>query len=446
MGRLRRMCGALSAVVVSTVGLAAVTGGTASASVVLDNDRYLIPATTLAGAETGFLSSLTGPTANYQGSNIRFQPPPGMVFAHADTQPGVPPSPIANRPTDGDVLGSMTLSSMLNDGSCNTPFSYAYRFRWNELNWHGAYDSMKVAEIRVEYDNGFDLAGYGVYINVRLTGDVNALPTYELTIPSSASQGLFCTGAYYRQTAVMTAPPGKALARNSDIPGPQSICTTALSNTGQPVGYCTDYTLEAADGTSTGITATPPCTITGTDGPDVIRGSSGDDVICALGGDDRVIAGGGNDIVLGGGGDDRISGGPGDDRISGDSGVDRLYAGSGDDVVYGGSGADSLNGGTGDDIMNGGSGDDRATGGHGDDILEGGLGADQLVPGAGNDQAIGGPGADIIAGGVGNDSLSGGDGADDIAGNSGSDLLYGGPDVDACKAEPIGDLGLVTDC
>lgn len=450
MGRLRRTIGAVSVGILVTAGLVAGSAGSAGASAILDNDKYVVPATTIAGADTGFVFSQTGPTSDYTGSNERVVLPPGMVMAHADTRPGVPTSPIENRPTQGDVVGSLSLTSMVNGLDCNTATTRSYRFVWHEWSWNGGYDPMKVAEIGVEFEYApgqfSDFSGMGVYLNVRLTGEVDGLPTYEITIPSSATQGFFCAGSYYRQTGVMGAPWGKTLARNAAAPGVQTICSSALSNSGQPVGYCSDFTLEAADGTSTTLAAPAECTISGTDGPDVITGTSGDDVICAFGGDDRIVAGSGNDLVIGGEGNDRINGGNGDDALDGGSGSDRVNGGADSDLIYGGSGDDVLSAATGDDFVNGGSGDDRVTGGTGDDVVEGGLGADKLMPGSGNDQAIGGPGADTIAGSAGNDSVSGGDGPDNLAGNAGSDLVYGGPDADTCKAEPIADLGIVSDC
>jgi hypothetical protein len=85
-----------------------------------------------------------------------------------------------------------------------------------------------------------------------------------------------------------------------------------------------------------------PCTITGTDGPDLLRGTSGSDVICGLGGDDVIDGLGGDDAVMADAGNDRVDGGDGADTLYGGEGDDRLDGGEGRDVLSGGPGTDAL--------------------------------------------------------------------------------------------------------
>jgi hypothetical protein len=84
-----------------------------------------------------------------------------------------------------------------------------------------------------------------------------------------------------------------------------------------------------------------PCTIKGTNGPDLLIGTAGRDVICGFNGNDTITAKGGNDIVRGGDGADVIYGDTGNDYLYGGPGNDRLYArDSARDHVYGGTGRD----------------------------------------------------------------------------------------------------------
>ena len=84
-----------------------------------------------------------------------------------------------------------------------------------------------------------------------------------------------------------------------------------------------------------------PCTITGTNGPNLLEGTGGPDVICGRGGDDVITAKGGNDVVRGGGGDDTIYGDGGRDTLLGGRGNDSIYArDSQHDHLYGGPGSD----------------------------------------------------------------------------------------------------------
>ena len=447
MGRVRTFFAVVAVCGLVGVGAQAVPAGGA---VVLAGDRSIAPGSTVAGADTGMVSTGTGPVSIFGGSDIRVMFPPGTAIAHADSRFGVPNSPIQNRPTEGDVVGTYVLTSAFNYSGCGAPVNRAYRFVWNEAFWNGPTDSRKVAELGLQFETSpgvwFDYSSFGVHFDILRTGSVGGLSTYEAVMPTSATVGFFCDGAYYRQTAHFLAPFGKALMRNPETPGTYAYCTRWTTNAGEQLEFCNDVTIDAPDGASSAGVTSVECTLTGTEGPDVIRGTSGDDVICGLGGDDRIIAGDGVDVVLGGDGADRIAGGDGDDTIDAGAGADIVNAGTGDDVVFGGDDADRLVGGSGDDAVNGGTGDDVVNGGVGNDSLDGGPDADRLVLGPGDDRAYGGAGDDVAAGGAGNDMIAGGDGVDALAGSVGSDLVYGGPAPDSCRPEDIIDLGIVVDC
>ncbi|MFM7616893.1 MAG: calcium-binding protein [Actinomycetes bacterium] len=447
MGRVRVVLAMVAVCGLVGVGVQPVPAGGA---VVLVGDRSASPGSTIAGADTGYVYTGTGPVSIFGGTDVRLHFPPGARIAHADTRAGVPPSPIPNRPTEGDIVGTFTLTSAFNYAGCTSPISRGYRFVWHETTWNGAADSRKVAEFGVEYEfapgQWVDYSSLGVHFDVLLMGESGGLPVYETLVPTTATAGFFCDGAYFRQTAHFSAPDGKALMRNPDTPGTYAYCSSWTTNSFEHLEYCTDVTIEASDGTSSALVDPATCTIVGTEGPDVLLGTSGDDIICGLGGDDRIVAGDGADLVVGGSGNDRVLGGLGDDRLDGGAGSDVVNGGAGDDAIFGGDGVDVLAGAQGNDVVNGGAGDDRLNGAAGDDVLEGAIGADRMVLGAGDDRAYGGAGDDTASGSAGNDVISGGDGADVLAGSAGSDLIYGGPDVDACRAEPILDLGLLVDC
>ncbi|WP_203666788.1 VWA domain-containing protein [Cellulomonas pakistanensis] len=179
-------------------------------------------------------------------------------------------------------------------------------------------------------------------------------------------------------------------------------------------------------------TATPSCTITGTDGPDVLTGTPGADVLCGRNGDDTLIGLGGDDVLIGGTGYDRLEGGDGDDTLLGGNEGDTLLGGSGDDTLTGGTGDDQLDGGAGNDQLAGENDHDTLVGGEGDDVLTGATGEDRLDGGAGTDMLDGGNDADLLVGGDGPDQLVAGHGADNLEGGRGDDTLDGGPDADRC--------------
>jgi uncharacterized delta-60 repeat protein len=128
------------------------------------------------------------------------------------------------------------------------------------------------------------------------------------------------------------------------------------------------------------LSASQPCTITGTSGSDVLSGTAGDDVICAGGGDDQVSGLGGRDVLIGGSGKDLLVGGADPDLLLGGGGYDDLRGQSGNDTLRGGEGGDSL--------LLGGSGSDALFGENGLDTLNSQDGV------SGNDRADGGSASD----------------------------------------------------
>jgi uncharacterized delta-60 repeat protein len=128
------------------------------------------------------------------------------------------------------------------------------------------------------------------------------------------------------------------------------------------------------------LSASQPCTITGTSGSDVLTGTAGDDVICAREGDDRVSGLGGRDVLIGGSGKDLLVGGADPDLLLGGAGYDDLRGESGNDALRGGEGGDSL--------LLGGSGSDALFGENGLDTLNSRDGV------SGNDRADGGSASD----------------------------------------------------
>jgi uncharacterized delta-60 repeat protein len=127
------------------------------------------------------------------------------------------------------------------------------------------------------------------------------------------------------------------------------------------------------------LSASSPCTITGTGGDDLITGTPGNDVICGGNGDDQLfgVDGGdvlkgqnGNDLLVGGNGVDLLVGGTGGDELRGENGNDTLRGGMGDDTLNGGADSDALFGNGGTDSLNtqdGVSANDSADGGNGSD-------------------------------------------------------------------------------
>jgi uncharacterized delta-60 repeat protein len=128
------------------------------------------------------------------------------------------------------------------------------------------------------------------------------------------------------------------------------------------------------------LSASQPCTITGTSGSNVLSGTAGDDVICAGDGDDQVSGLGGRDVLIGGSGKDLLVGGADPDLLLGGGGYDDLRGQSGNDTLRGAEGGDSL--------LLGGSGSDALFGENGLDTLNSQDGV------SGNDRTDGGPASD----------------------------------------------------
>jgi hypothetical protein len=188
-------------------------------------------------------------------------------------------------------------------------------------------------------------------------------------------------------------------------------------------------------GTSTGFRLSwdlkpDPCTITGSNGPDLIRGTRGADYICGLGGDDVIDARAGNDTVDGGSGHNTITFAKAPNPVHVGIG---LYAFEQQDAAFNGVGSpaegwghDSLHkvqnaiGSSFDDILVGGGASVSVSsyrsenvfmGGHGDDVVDAGWASDRLFGGAGDDILYPGRTTDLspdqlIDGGPGSDRVS----------------------------------------
>jgi Ca2+-binding RTX toxin-like protein len=127
------------------------------------------------------------------------------------------------------------------------------------------------------------------------------------------------------------------------------------------------------------LSASQPCTQTGTKGNDSLFGGEGDDVLCGLGGNDRLFGNGGFDVLIGGNGRDLLEGNANPDLLLGGGGVDDLSGGTGNDNLQGGEGGDTLTGQAGSDALFGQTGLDTLStqdGISGNDSGDGGVGSD----------------------------------------------------------------------
>jgi RTX calcium-binding nonapeptide repeat (4 copies) len=138
-----------------------------------------------------------------------------------------------------------------------------------------------------------------------------------------------------------------------------------------------------------------PCTILGTNRPDVITATPGPDHICGLGGDDLISGEEGSDVIDGGGGFDTITyaGSPhGVHAFVGINwGIGTATGWGNDDLRF----VEGVIGSRYPDVLEGGGGDDRESpyhcantfvGGKGNDVLIGNWDADRLFGGDGDDQ------------------------------------------------------------
>jgi Ca2+-binding RTX toxin-like protein len=135
------------------------------------------------------------------------------------------------------------------------------------------------------------------------------------------------------------------------------------------------------------LSASAPCTVTGTKGNDTLSGGGGNEVICGLGGDDHLISGPGNDVMIGGNGNDLLEGNENPDLLIGGGGNDDLRGGDGNDTLRGEGGSDTLLGGVGSDALFGNVGIDTLNASDGvsaNDSADGGTGRDQCSADAGD--------------------------------------------------------------
>jgi uncharacterized delta-60 repeat protein len=130
------------------------------------------------------------------------------------------------------------------------------------------------------------------------------------------------------------------------------------------------------------LSASSPCTITGTAGNDVLTGTPGNDVVCGGGGDDQLYGLDGADVLKGEGGNDLQVGGNGVDLLVGATGADDLRGMSGNDTLRGGDNDDTLNGGANSDALFGERGKDSLNtqdGVSANDSADGGSSSDTCV-------------------------------------------------------------------
>lgn len=372
------------------VGLSSIAlGGSegAEAAAPLDYDFAVLPGSSLAGANTSLVWSTSGAWNTYHDS-LTLEFPIGMEFAHADSIPGVSPSPVDQRPHDGDIVGEHEWTSEF--GPCGAVSTRRYVFVWNEPFRFGS-EPGKVAELTIRLLPDLDLMALSFYEG---TDGATGLPRYTATTRTGGG-GLMCPGANFREVGQFYSSPSVHFARNAQVAGSATTCVSAVDVFGGAHRPCA--TAELIDPLSQ--SAEVPCTITGTIGPDVLVGTSGDDIICGLGGNDRINGLAGNDVVIGGDGDDRLVGGTGDDTIVAGLGADVIIASFGDDVVSGGDGTDKITGASGDDVLMGDDGNDVLDGGGGNDALGGGTGDDSLIGGGNSNLLDGGSGADTCRAG-----------------------------------------------
>ncbi|MFA9271548.1 MAG: hypothetical protein ACEQSX_12465 [Baekduiaceae bacterium] len=193
----------------------------------------------------------------------------------------------------------------------------------------------------------------------------------------------------------------------------------------------------------------PPCTITGTPGPDRLKGTDGPDVICGMAGDDILRGLGSDDILLGGTGHDVLAGDEGADVLDGNAGIDTVTYNRRTKPVYAsiGDGDDDGAPGEADEIrasierLEGGTGADTLVGTYRRERLDGGAGADEIrgtttfTPtfyGSAPDEMVGGAGNDTMRSGTASDYVNAGDGDDRliVAPTDLGDYFDGGSGVD----------------
>ncbi|HEX4862732.1 MAG TPA: hypothetical protein VFV02_01595, partial [Acidimicrobiales bacterium] len=224
-------------------------------------------------------------------------------------------------------------------------------------------------------------AGPSVAASVVLTDDLSE----DVTLTAAPPGGGFSCTIQSGEPELTCTKPRMNPAETATLPYTTSVSEDAapgstLANSASATSATTDPT--PANNTAVENTAIPPCSITGTSGPDILTGTANNDVICGLGGPD---------VLSGRGGDDIIIGREGGDILNGDGGNDALLGNPGNDVLNGGDGNDTLRGGPGPDAVYGDSGNDDIFGGADNDALNGGAPTGPLGQG---DRIDGGPGND----------------------------------------------------
>ncbi|MFM7270032.1 MAG: hypothetical protein ACKO2C_00150 [Actinomycetes bacterium] len=237
-------------------------------------DDHVVTASGDPGQDATLRFENKGQVAAYPSTGIRVTLPAGMQVAHADGHPGVPASPITNRPVDGDVVGTSELSARLQApyGDCSFEITRHYRFVWHEANWQAEDIANKVAEIGVEFERmdgtWVDLSPLGVRFDVLQSMDELGQPQYALEMPTTfTGNGFFCDASdpafTFREIGEFSAPEGKALLRNSVSTEPQTVCVEATTVGGsldqwcRAVGSGTPAPVDPTNG-SDGDGSTPP--------------------------------------------------------------------------------------------------------------------------------------------------------------------------------------------
>lgn len=174
-------------------------------------------------------------------------------------------------------------------------------------------------------------------------------------------------------------------------------------------------------------------------GNDTVYGDASGNGLLGMGGADYLVGAAGHDTMQGGDGNDTLSGGTENDWLAGEGGNDVLNGGTGNDFIDGGDGIDrvvfsgnpavvvnlglttaQITGYGTDTIVN----VENITSGNGNDKLTGNALGNLLLAGIGNDVLLGVAGNDTLYGGLGNDALNGGGGNDLIDGGDGFDWAY----------------------
>ncbi|MGZ4712986.1 MAG: calcium-binding protein [Acidimicrobiia bacterium] len=320
----------------------------------------VVPSDSTPGAASGLLTSLYGGNG-FMPTWVTIHLPAQMMVAHADTVPGVPPSPVPTHPADGAILGGGDVTFSFD---CVNTITEHWDIKWDEP-FQAPRWLNQVAELRA--DGGPFGSFYVHVIRQQIDRSTNQqyqehydLATDTLPAPTVCGHMRFSNDW----------DPGQPIFQNPYQAGRYKILTES-----QPVNVATVLRSTTYFYIGEG-TQTPPCTIEGTVGDDVLVGTAGNDVICGDGGNDTISGLGGKDVIITGNGNDTVSGGPGNDVIVSAGGSDTVTGDGGNDTVIAGTGNDSVSGGAGNDVLVGSSGTDTVTGNGGLNVVSGGLGTD----------------------------------------------------------------------